>query len=315
MDTRLAHTVTDFLEHLEVEKHRSQKTIANYGRYLDRFTTWASHAGITTPDHIDAPAIQKYRVWLSRFTDQFGQLLATQTQAYHIIALRSFLRFCGKRDITTISAEKVELPKMVTPTVTFLTADEVDDLIDSIPTQGISGKRDRAIIDCLYSTGLRVSELVSLDKTRVNVDSREITVRGKGRKERLVFLDDNAADSLAEYLAARTDDDPAAFIRHRTMAGDTDPSTPTSRRLTPRSIQRMIIKRATAAGITKTVTPHTLRHTFATGLLANGADLRSVQEMLGHVSVTTTQRYTHVTNPQLKRTHDQFHRKKQTPAD
>lgn len=309
MATTLTRTVTDFLEHLEVEKHRSPKTIVNYGRYLERFTTWATHAGCTSPNDLDLAAIQRYRVWLARFTDQFGQLLGTQTQAYHIIALRSFLRFCGKRDIPTLSAEKVELPKMVTPTVSFLTTEEVARLISSIPTQGISGKRDRAIIECLYSTGLRVSELASLDRARINLTTREITVRGKGRKERLVFLDDASAHALTDYLTARPDDDPATFIRHRATASDTDPTATATHRLTPRSIQRMMTKRAAAAGITKTVTPHTLRHTFATDLLANGADLRSVQEMLGHVSVTTTQRYTHVTNPQLKHTHDQFHHK------
>lgn len=310
MISALARTVTDFLEHLEVEKHRSPKTIVNYGRYLERFTTWADHAGFTKPNDLDATAIQKYRVWLARFTDQFGQLLGTQTQAYHIIALRSFLRFCGKRDIATISPEKVELPKMVTPTVSFLSTEEVTRLIDSIPNQGVSGKRDRAIIECLYSTGLRVSELVSLDRARINLTTREITVRGKGRKERLVFLDDAAAHALTDYLTARTDADPAAFVRHRATVSDADPTAAATHRLTTRSIQRLIAKRAAAAGITKTVTPHTLRHTFATDLLANGADLRSVQEMLGHVSVTTTQRYTHVTNPQLKNTHDRFHNKK-----
>lgn len=314
MPNNLERTVTDFLEHLEVEKHRSAKTITNYGRYLERFTSWASHNGITRAEDLDLTAVQKYRVHLARFTDQFGQVIGIQTQAYHIISLRSFLRFCGKRDIKTISPEKVELPKMVTPTVCFLTTDEVAALIESIPHQGLSGKRDRAIIECLYSTGLRVSELVALDRSRLNLTTREITVIGKGRKERLVFLDDRAATALADYLGARTDSDQAVFVRHHAAAADSDPVAKATKRLTPRSIQRLITKRAAAAGITKTVTPHTIRHTFATDLISNGADLRSVQEMLGHVSVTTTQRYTHVTNPQLKNVHDRFHHKK-TPAD
>jgi len=206
--------IQDFLDYLEIEKNRSPKTLRNYDHYLRRFLEFANSAGQQNPSpaHITLPLVRRYRLYLNRTTDSDGRSLKLVTQNYHIIALRSFLRFCGKRDIATISPEKVELPKMVTPTVSFLAADEVTRLIDSIPTQGVSGKRDRAIIECLYSTGLRVSELVSLDRARVNLNTREITVRGKGRKERLVFLDDASAHALTDYLTARTDDEGRALL-------------------------------------------------------------------------------------------------------
>lgn len=302
----ITKSITSFLEHLEVEKNRSPLTLKNYQRYLDRFSDWAIHNHLTQPSQLTSKTIQKFRVWLARKEDDFGQLLSTQTQAYHIIALRSWLRYCAKRDIKTISADKVELPKMALPEVNFLEPDEIQTLFNAIPEKGLTSKRDRAIFECLYSTGIRVSELTKLNRERLNLDRGEITVRGKGNKERIVFLDDHAKNALKTYLDSREDEDDAVFIRHRKTAHDNDPLKP-SRRLTPRSVQRMVSKRSAEAGITKTVTPHTLRHSFATELLMNGADLRSVQDMLGHSSVTTTQRYTHITNKKLREVHARHH--------
>ncbi len=301
----IKQSISDFLEHLEVERHRAKNTLANYKRYLARFADWCSEHKLTKPGQLTTTDIQKYRVWLARFEDEFGSLLSAQTQGYHVIALRSWLRFCAKRDIETLSPDKIELPKMNLPEVNFLDPDEVGDLLGAINSKTLTGKRDLAILECLYSTGLRVSELTKLSREKLNIERGEITVRGKGNKERLVFLDDAAQAALADYFKAREDNDDAVFIRHRQQKTDVLENL----RLTPRSVQRIVAKRAMLAGITKRVTPHTLRHSFATELLINGADLRSVQDMLGHASVTTTQRYTHITNKQLRSVHQKFHRK------
>ncbi len=301
--------IVDFLEHLEVERQRSPNTVANYHRYLERFASWAERRHITDPADLTANDIQKFRAWLAQLEDTNGEYLSPQTQAYHGIALRSFLRFLARRDIASVSADKVELPKMVLPSVSFLESDEYDRIMNEIKSQSITDRRDRAIFECLFSTGLRVSELCKLNRSRLNLERGEMTVRGKGRKERLVFLDDRAITALSEYLDARDDDDDAVFIRHRPTAHDANLEK--GLRLTPRSVQRLVAKRAATAGITKTITPHTLRHTFATDLLRNGADVRAVQDMLGHASITTTQRYTHVTNQRLREVHARHHRHKE----
>lgn len=304
----LSDQIDSYLEHLEVERHRSPHTLANYGRYLRRFADWTKANHLNDLAQISADQIQRYRVYLARLEDQQGQTISSQTQAYHIIALRSFLRYCGKRDWHTVSVDKIELPKMTLPEVNFLEPDEVNRLLSSINTKSTTGKRDLAILECLYSTGLRVSELVKLNRSRLNLDRGEITIIGKGGKERLVFLDEASKAALKDYFGSRQDEEEAVFVRHRANAKDQRVED-ASKRLTARTIQRIVAKRAAAAGITKTVTPHTLRHSFATELLINGADLRSVQDLLGHSSVTTTQRYTHITNRQLKEVHQNFHKK------
>lgn len=303
----ISSLVIDYLEHLEVERQRSPYTIKNYHRYLERFANWAKHIGRMTPDQLKTADIQKYRAWLARLQDAKGELLSPQTQAYHGIALRSFLRYLAKQDIATVSAEKVELPKMVLPSVSFLETEEYNRIIEGISGHAPVDRRDRAIFECLFSTGLRVSELCRLNQSRLNLERGEVTVRGKGKKERLVFLDDRSVKALHEYLDSRSDEDDAVFIRHRATAHDADLEK--GYRLSPRTIQRIVAKRAAAAGITKTITPHTLRHSFATDLLRGGADLRAVQDMLGHASITTTQRYTHVTNQRLREVHDRHHRR------
>ena len=228
------------------------------------------------------------------------------TQAYHLIALRGFLKYLTKRGIKTLDPVLVELPRTHRPQVTFLHVDEIERIFAEIPLDTETGLRDRAIMELLFSSGLRVSELIGLNKDHVNLERKEFMVRGKGQKDRPVFISDAAADAVSDYLAERHDSLPALFLnnsRNTPLQGTSGDY----RRLTPRSIQRIIEKYVRAAGITKHVTPHTFRHSFATDLLMNGADLRSVQSLLGHSNISTTQIYTHVTDPQLREVHKKFH--------
>lgn len=295
--------ISEFIEHLEVERGRSQKTAENYYLYLQRLIEFAGDEPITT---LDAELIRKWRLWLNRYTSAQGEPLSPITQSYHLIALRSFLGYCSKRGIKTLTPEKIELPRVRKKQVTFLSGEEVERLIEAVKTQEITGVRDRAIIELLFCSGLRVSELVNLNRDHINLKRGEFTVRGKGQKDRPVFISPEASEWLAEYLKTRTDTYMPLFIRY-TGAPSTD-SRGDDMRLTPRTIQRIVSKYARAAGITKHVSPHSLRHSFATDLLMNGADLRSVQSMLGHSNIATTQVYTHVTDPHLKEVHRRFHR-------
>ena len=306
---KLSKLITDFLEYLEVEKNASQKTIENYDHYLKRFLEFA---GDISPPKIDLNLIKKYRLFLNRFQDKNEHGLGKQTQSYHVIALRAFLKYLAKNDIKTIPAEKIELPKTEGRTVTFLEEEEVERLLQSAGSKNtLADMRNRTIIETLYSTGLRVSELTALDRDKINLERGEFSVKGKGGKTRLVFLSDDAIDWLNKYLAKRGDPDPALFVRtDRRSKKDIEKKEDHSLRLTARSVQRVIDQSARKAGITKKVTPHTLRHSFATELLMNGADIRSVQEMLGHSSITTTQIYTHITDHQLRDVHRAFHGKK-----
>jgi site-specific recombinase XerD len=244
---------------------------------------------------------------LNRYTNDQDDSLSTITQSYHLIALRSFLGYCSKRGISTLTPEKIELPKVKRKQVSFLSGEEVERLIGAIDIQPPAGLRDRAIIELLFSSGLRVSELVNLDRDHINLNRGEFMVRGKGQKDRPVFVSPEATEWLATYLKTRTDSAKPLFIRYSgTKTGDTQGE---NFRLTPRSVQRMVSQYAKLAGITKHVSPHTLRHSFATDLLMNGADLRSVQSMLGHSNISTTQVYTHVTDQHLREIHQKFHRK------
>lgn len=294
-----------YLEHLEIEKNRSPKTMENYGRYLDRFLQFAK---ITSPSGITEDQIRQYRLYLNRLRNTNGEPLKKVTQNYHIIALRNFLKYLAKRDIKSVPAEKVELGKQEDREVTFLEADELERLLKSPEGNNLDALRDRAVLGTLFSTGMRVSELCSLDRDKIDINRGEISVRGKGGKIRVVFLSDDAKDVLNHYLDKRPDADEALFIRiprSKNFSKDSD------LRLTPRSIQRIVEKHAIKAGIVgKNVSPHSLRHTMATDLLRNGADIRSVQSLLGHSSVTTTQIYTHVTDKQLREVHNKFHNKK-----
>jgi site-specific recombinase XerD len=292
-----------FLEYLELEQNRSRKTIENYSHYLTRLSDFAGDIKLSD---IDVELIRKWRMWLNRLGTNTSDELSKTTQNYHLIALRSFLRFCARRGIDALSADKIELARTKRPQVTFLTPEELERIANQPNTSTVIGLRDRAIIELFFSSGLRVSELVSLDRDHVNLKRREFRVRGKGQKDRPVFISPEAAGWIERYLNKRQDNTKPLFIRYSgskkvDLSGNYT-------RLTARSIQRMISRYAKLAGITKQVSPHTMRHSFATDLLMNGADLRSVQAMLGHSNIATTQIYTHVTDPHLKQVHEKFHR-------
>lgn len=298
--------IKQYLEYLEVEKGRATKTVENYARYLWRFTQFAK---IKDPRDITADLVTQFRLYLNRQKNQ-EDFLKKNTQNYYLIALRSFLKYLAKRDIASLAAEKVELSKTPGRQVDFLEGDDLERLLVSPDTSTLRGLRDRAILEILFSTGLRVSELCALNRHSIDLKKKEFPVRGKGSKVRLVFLSDNAVTIIKQYLDKRADVYEPLFVRvfdgksHK-VQGDND------LRLTPRSIQRMIQKYAIKAGIAgKKVTPHTLRHSLATDLLMGGADIRSVQAILGHSSITTTQIYTHITDKHLRQVHESFHGKK-----
>lgn len=309
MKIDLYDLLIDYLEYLEVELSRSQKTIENYEHYLSRFIGFCDEKfDLTDPKKITLDVIRKYRIFLNRFETADGHYFKTSTQNYHVIALRNFLKYLAKRDIETLAAEKIEVGKNPDREVEFLEPQEVDRLLHAANGPDLGSLRDRALLELLFSAGLRVSEIVSIDREDINLERQEFSVRGKGSKIRIVFISDTAKKTLQHYLNKRSDIDPALFIRVRT--GSHKEADADGLRLTARSVQRIVKKYATKAGIVKDVHPHTLRHSFATDLLQNGADIRSVQAMLGHANITTTQIYTHVTNQNLKGIHAKYHGKK-----
>jgi site-specific recombinase XerD len=297
--------VAQFLEYLELEQNRSMKTIQNYSHYLTRLSDFAGDIKLKD---VDSELVRKWRMWLNRLPTSNSDELSKMTQNYHLIALRSFLRFCAKRNWEALQPDKIELARTKRPQVTFLTGEEVERLTAQPDISKLNGLRDRAILELLFSSGLRVSELVGLDRDHINLKRREFMVRGKGQKDRPIFISQAAADWINRYLQKRADNTKPLFIRY-SGSKKVDNSGNFSR-LTARSVQRMVSRYALLGGITKHVSPHTLRHSFATDLLMNGADLRSVQAMLGHSNIATTQIYTHVTDPHLKAVHEKFHSKK-----
>lgn len=298
----MSELIRDFVEHLEVEGGRSAKTAENYTLYLERFVTFTDDIEV---GRITSEVVRKYRLWLNRYKNDSGDELATITQFYHLIALRGFLGYLLRRDIPSMPPDKIELPKVSRKQVTFLHYDEVERLLAQIPLDSEQGLRDRAIIELLFSSGLRVSELVNLDRGHVNTKRREFMVRGKGQKDRPVFIGEAAARRVDDYLNARLDNLPPLFLSY--SRNNITGTSGDYRRLSARSVQRMVSQYAKLAGITKHVSPHTMRHSFATDLLMNGADIRSVQSMLGHSSITTTQVYTHVTDAHLREVYEKFH--------
>jgi len=298
---------SQFLEYMEIEKNRSPKTIENYNHYLTRFISFAK---VENPRDITEETIRKYRLTLNRTTDERGKPLKKVTQNYHVIALRSFLKYLAKRDIRVVPAEKIELGKQEEREVVFLESSELERFLRAPQGETLSNLRDRAILETLFSTGLRVSELCSLDQDDIDLKRGEFSVRGKGSKLRMVFLSEQSKTAISSYLDKRQDADEALFIR---VPRNERFEKYEELRLTPRSVQRIVKKYAIAAGIVcKKVSPHSLRHSFATDLLRNGADIRSVQALLGHSSLTTTQIYTNVTDKQLREIHQKIHGKTKT---
>jgi len=303
--SELQRLITRFLEHLEVAQNRSVKTIENYHHYLQRFADFVDEKD---PEKLDLEDIHKYQLYLNRYVDERERGLSPKTQNYHLIALRAFLKYLVKNDVPSLAPEKIDLKKTGDRVVDFLTRDEMDRMFEAIDLGKRTGMRDRAMLETLYSTGLRVSELVSLNRSQVDLERKEFTVRGKGQKPRLVFLSDRCVKWLKYYLAERNDNWEPIFISYGRKREDEELGLGEKRRLTPYSVQTMVRTTARNAGIGKKVTPHVIRHSFATELLYNGADIRDVQEMLGHSSITTTQIYTHTTNRRLREIHQKFHR-------
>jgi len=330
---KLEKLIQDFLVYSEVEKNHSTHTIENYKHYLERFLGWADKNEIKSVESINQETIKQYRLFLNRLPR-----VNKKTQCYHIIALRAFLKYLSKNDIKTLAPEKIELPKVPDRQITFLEENELEELLKQPDVNKIDGLRDKAILEMLFSTGLRVSELAALDQSKINAGKKEISVLGKGGKTRIVFISDRAKNSLEKYLAQRFDKNPALFISNNidSKLQITTPVSPTkhgeqvdykseniskkktktavkskssaiTNRLSVRSIQRIVKKYAAKAGISKKITPHVLRHSFGTDLLRSGADMRAVQQLLGHSSITTTQIYTHVTDQHLREVHDAFH--------
>lgn len=294
-----------FLEYLEIERGRSVKTVENYDRYLNRFFDFAK---VKKPADLTEEQIREFRLYLNRQpgTKVGGRVepMKRRTQNYYLIALRAFLKFLRKRGIEALSPELIELAKVPERSLDLISPNELNRLIGAPSTKTIEGKRDKAILELFFSTGLRISELCGLSIDDVDLTRDEFSVRGKGDKVRVVFLSDRAKDSLKDYLKNRKDLDDAMFIRYGRKVNDGG-----ELRLSPRAVQRLLKKYAVIAGITRKVTPHVLRHSFATDLLSNGADLRSVQALLGHANIGTTQVYTHVTDKHLRDVHKKFHGK------
>lgn len=317
---KLSSYLRTFLEYIEIEKGRSPLTIRNYSFYLERFIEWAQDPD---PKDITLDTIHRFRLYLNRLENRENGTLRKTTQNYHLIALRSFLRFLQKRDVPSFSPEKIELAKQGSREVSFLEQEDLDRLLKAPEQSGGSSviqARDKAILELFFSTGMRVSELAALKRDMINLKRDELTIRGKGDKTRIVFLSSRARAALKEYEELREDENPALFIRHDRAAPNPDAIEDANREvgpLTPRSIERLVRHYSAMVGIPKKVSPHTLRHSFATDLLMNGADVRSVQSLLGHSSITTTQIYTHVTNRQLHDVHRAFHglRQEDAPED
>ncbi len=301
---KISQYIQQFLQHCEVNGHKSKKTIENYTHYLKRFEEFL--ASDIAPSEIDLQKVNNYRLYLNRILDNRGKELSIKTQSYHVIALRAFLKYLVKNDVRTLSPEKIELGKIPERTVEVLSREELDRIFAEVNTAKKNGLRDLAILKTLYSTGLRVSELTSLNRDQVDTERREFMVRGKGKKPRIVFLSEHAAEIIENYTSTREDNHKPLFIN--SPKGKVDVLDDEKRRLTRVSIENIVRKYALRAGIIKKVTPHTLRHSYATELLINGADIRSVQELLGHSSITTTQIYTHLTNKKLREIHDKYHR-------
>ena len=304
----LKKAIDRFLEYCELDRNLSPKTVRMYSYYMEFFHRWITKENPEIKvEAIDDEMVRSFRLYLSRdYFNPFKGELKRQTQNYFLVALRSFFRFLIKKNYKVLSPEQIELGKTRDRTIKFLSPEEVKKLIQAPNTQKDQGLRDRALLEMLFSTGLRVSELVGLNKDNVNLKEAEFSVIGKGGKARVVFMSDAAVHWLEKYLGGRNDAYRAPFLRY-SGPKPKDPISDDQYRLSTRSVERLVEKHRKKAGITVRIGPHVLRHSFATDLLAHGADLRSVQEMLGHKNISTTQIYTHVTNLRLKEVHKKYH--------
>jgi len=322
MTTQLDQLKREFLEHVEIEKGNSLKTVTNYDYYISRFLVFAQ---ISDPKDITDDKIREYRLYLNRqpgvkVRGQQAATLKKNTQNYHLIALRSFLKYMMKREVKSLAPDRIELAKIKERSLDLISEVELFRLLNAPDISTTAGLRDKALLELFFSTGLRLSELCSLNRD-LDLSKDEFSVRGKGEKVRVVFLSDNAKSAIRNYLKSRKDLDEPLFIQYSHNQGSPRSDLglnskkqkslgPTSgNRLTPRSIERIVKTCAIKAGISKKVTPHVIRHSFATDLLSNGADIRSVQMMLGHANIATTQIYTHITDKQLRDVHKKFHSK------
>lgn len=309
-NSTLKSLADEFLEYLLIEKSLSQLTIKEYRHYLYRFLAWIEKNELPlSPGSINLETVRKFRIFLASYRNNNGLTLNKNTQTYHIVALRSFLRYINvKRDIVSLNPDKIDLPKASPRMVSFLNSEQLTRLLNSPEISDEIGLRDRTILETLFSTGLRVSELVKLNRDQINLERKEFGVRGKGNKIRVVFLSDTAAEYITRYINVRKDNFQPLFIRYG--GPRSVDKTGEKMRLTARSVERLVKKYSKKSGLPIDAHPHTLRHSFATDLLIGGADLRSVQEMLGHESIRTTQIYTHVTNKHLKEVYQKYHSRK-----
>lgn len=298
----------DFLEALEVERNVSRLTIRNYSHYLRRFISWFTAEGHSDLKQLDRDVLRKYRVFLARYVDEQGRTLSKKTQSYHVISLRSWLKWLVKNDLPVLHPEKVDLPKGESTPMKFMMADKILRLLDQPTISTPAGLRDKAMLEVLFSTGLRVSELVGLNRDQIDLERREFGVIGKGRRPRVVFVSERAHHWLVRWLNSREDNWRPVFIHF--SGKKVDPyADGEDMRLSSRSVQRLVDSYCRKAKLPVKLSPHGIRHSFATDLLSNGAGLRDVQEMLGHKNIATTQIYTHVTRPQLKKVYDSYHSK------
>ncbi|MFH0943165.1 MAG: site-specific tyrosine recombinase/integron integrase [Candidatus Beckwithbacteria bacterium] len=298
--------IEEFLEYLEIERNCSRLTVRNYRHYLIRFLKWTKQMEEKFQIRkLSLDMVTRYRVFLARMQTPRGETLSRATQAYHVICLRSFLKYLIKRDVSCLAPEKIELPKTESKSLKFLNTEQVERLLGSVGISKLSQLRDKAVLEMLFSTGLRVSELVKLNREEIDLNRGEFGVIGKGGRQRVVFLSKRAKEWLKRYLNKREDDFRPMFIHFGGVKSEA--SQGEKMRLTPRSVQRIVKKYINLARIPVKITPHGLRHSYATDLLMAGADIRAVQEMLGHKNIATTQIYTHVTNQHLKELYQKYH--------
>jgi site-specific recombinase XerD len=303
--TQLETLKREFLEHIEIEKGRALKTVENYDHYISRYFEFSK---VKNPSDITSESVREFRLWLNRQSmgnnRSTGKTVSRKTQNYYMIALRVFLKFLTRRKVESMSAEEIDLAKIPERHLDLITKNELARLLASSEGDDIKSLRDKSILELLFSTGLRVSELCSLTND-LDLTAEEFSIRGKGGKVRVVFVSPEARDALKKYLALRKDMSDALFVQMGSELKNNSEIRPLARR----SIERIVKQCAIKAGISKKVTPHVIRHCFATDLLSNGADIRSVQMMLGHANIATTQIYTHVTDSQLRDVHKKFHSK------